>query len=125
MKKIAIALIAAFSASSWLAAADLVSGGKTVVVNTATTTGASGVNCDMVSTSEVANIQLSKDVVGAIDCTSTAAGVATAHPGGKGRTYGASSNGGKLAETGSAEFANAAAAQAAAGTAATAARNAS
>lgn len=89
MKKtiIAVALIAS---SSWLAAAALTTGGKTPITQT---------ECGMVATGETANVQLSKDVTGAYDCSTNAAGVATHHPQGKLKTYSASSNGGKLSET--------------------------
>lgn len=99
MKKtiIAVALIAG---SSWLAAASLTTGGKTALQNG---------QCSMIATGETANVQLSKDVTGAYDCSSgNSAGVATHHPQGKIMTYSVSSNGGKLVETPGSDIATAA-----------------
>jgi len=127
MKKVIIGLSLAVI-SSMTFAADLNAGAKTTVTNSTPATGvtAGNVSCDMVASTETATIQLSKDVVGSIDCTSTAAGIATAHPGGKGNVYGASSNGGKLSEAKqAAEFTNAAAAVGVTATQATAMKSAS
>lgn len=105
MKKtiIAVALIAG---SSWLSATALTTGGKTALTQT---------ECGMIATNETANVQLSKDVTGEYDCSTSAAGVATYHPQGKSKTFSVSSNGGKLSETDGSGI----------GAAATAAKNAS
>jgi hypothetical protein len=116
MKK-TILCISLLAASSVGFAADLTAGGKTALTPT---------ECAMIATGQTANIQLSADVTGSYDCSSSNAGVGTAHPKGKGKSYMASSNGGKIAETSaSADFASVAAAQAAAGARATEGKNAS
>ena len=82
--------------------------------------------CGMIAANQTATIQLSNEVMGSYDCSTSAAGVGTAHPKGKGKSYMASSNGGKVVETSAtADFLTTGAAQSAADTAATAGRNAS
>ena len=81
-------------------------------------------NCEIIASTETAKIRLSKDVEGAYNCSSTAAGFGTAHPQGKGKRFGASSNGGAIDER-TATISDADTASTAAAAAALAAKNAS
>lgn len=111
MKKTVIAL-SLVAASSWIGATsgDFTTGGKTVLG----ATGGTNPVCEVIATGQTATVNLSTGVSGAYDCSDTSAGVATKHAQGAGKTYAASSNGGKLSESTDAV-----------GAAATAAKNAS
>lgn len=96
MKKTVIAL-SLVAASSWIGATsgEFAAGGKTVLVDGAAT----GNKCEVIATGQTATVNLSTGVSGAYDCSDTSAGVATKHAQGAGKTYAASSNGGKLSES--------------------------
>lgn len=108
MKKTVIAL-SLVAASAWLAADNsgtFTTSGKTVLVDAA----AAGANkCDVIAAGQTATVNLSTGVSGAYNCSTTSAGVATYHSQGAGKTYSASSNGGKLSETAGSDVAGAAA----------------
>lgn len=122
MKKMIVGL-------SLLAASSMVFA-QTALTNDATT-GIASVDltntlCPLVATGETAKIRGSKDVKISYACDASAAGLGTAHPQGKGCSFGASSNGGALAKVcnTAGKFNDAAAAGTAAGTAATTAKTA-
>lgn len=121
LKKIAFALMISASPMAF-AASGTISGSATG--GSASLTVA---ECEMIASGETANIKLSKEVEGAYNCDASAAGVGTAHPQGKGKSYTASSNGGAITETSasSGKFTNASAASTAAATAAAAGQAAS
>lgn len=83
--------------------------------------------CGLVASGETAKLRGSKDVKMYYACSTAAAGVGTAHPQGKGCSFGASSNGGALTKlcNSSGKFDDASAAGTAAGTAADTAKDAS
>lgn len=116
MKKIILCVSLLAVSSLGYAQTPLTTGGKSTLAPA---------QCLMITTNQTAVIQLSADVVGAYDCTAAAAGVSTAHPKGKGRVFGASSNGGKIRDTATFTEGDAAAAAAAVLTEATTSRDAS